>query len=61
MLANRLREDAEGRELVPQNQTGFRRGMSTMDNIFALNFLINRQLVGWEGDGGVFCGSEGRV
>ena len=44
VLANRLREDVEGRELVPQNQTGFRKGMGTIDNVYVLNYLINRQI-----------------
>ena len=29
VLANRLREEVEGKELVPQNQMGFRKGMGT--------------------------------
>lgn len=42
VLAERLREDLEGREVVPHNQTGFRKGMGTMDNVFLINYLINR-------------------
>ena len=44
VLANRLREDVERRELVPQNQTGFRKGMGTIDNVYVLNYLITRQI-----------------
>lgn len=29
---------------MPQNQTGFREGMGTMDNIYVINYLINRKL-----------------
>lgn len=43
-LADRLKEEVEEKRLIPQNQTGFRKGLRTIDNIFALNYLINRQL-----------------
>ena len=29
---------------MPQNQTGFRKGTDTMNNIFVLNYLVNRQI-----------------
>lgn len=35
--------EVEEKNLVPQNQTGFRKGMGTMDNVYVLNYLINRQ------------------
>ncbi|KAL6419709.1 hypothetical protein ACFW04_013673 [Cataglyphis niger] len=44
VLAGRLSEEVEEKGLVPQNQTGFRKGLGTMDNIFILNYLVNRQL-----------------
>ncbi|XP_071572942.1 uncharacterized protein [Temnothorax nylanderi] len=44
ILAERLREELEGKGIVPQNQTGFRRGMGTIDNIYVLNYLVNRKL-----------------
>lgn len=44
MLAERLREDVERKKIVPQNQTGFRKGMGTIDNIYVLNYLVNRQI-----------------
>ncbi|KAL6417094.1 hypothetical protein ACFW04_011516 [Cataglyphis niger] len=44
VLAGRLSEEVEEKGLVPQNQTGFRKGLGTMDNIFILNYLMNRQL-----------------
>ncbi|KAL6423125.1 hypothetical protein ACFW04_010551 [Cataglyphis niger] len=44
VLAGRLSEEVQKKGLVPQNQTGFRKGLGTMDNIFVLNYLVNRQL-----------------
>lgn len=49
VLAERLREEVEGKGIVPPNQTGFRRGIGTMDNVYVLNYLIGRKL---EGKGG---------
>lgn len=43
-LAERLRREVEEKGIVPQNQTGFRKGMGTIDNIYVLDYLINRQL-----------------
>lgn len=36
--------------IVPQNQTGFRKGLCVMDNIYVLNYLLNRQLGIRKGD-----------
>jgi len=44
VLGERLEKELEEKKVIPQNQTGFRRGMGTMDNIFVLNYLVNRQL-----------------
>jgi len=44
VLAERLNEELEGKGIVPQNQTSFRREMGTIDNIYAINYLINKQL-----------------
>lgn len=44
MLAERLKEEVEEKELIPQNQTGFRKSLGTVDNIYLLNYLISRQL-----------------
>ncbi|KYN09264.1 hypothetical protein ALC57_18628, partial [Trachymyrmex cornetzi] len=43
-LAERLREEVEGKGLIPPNQTGFRKGLVTMDNMYVLNYLVNRQV-----------------
>lgn len=40
ILRNRSDEEVERRELLPENQCGFRRGRGTMDNIFVLNHLV---------------------
>jgi len=44
ILAKRLREEVEEKGIIPSNQTGFRKGMGTMDQIYTLNYLVNRQL-----------------
>lgn len=44
VLTERLREEMEGKGMLPTNQVDFRKGKRTMDNIFLLNYLINRQL-----------------
>lgn len=44
VLANRLREEVEREGTIPSNQTGFRRGMGTIDNIYVLNYMINKQI-----------------
>lgn len=43
-MAERLREEIEGKGLLPPSQTGFRKGMGTIDNIYTLNYLVNRQI-----------------
>lgn len=44
VLADRLKKEIEKKDLLPPNQTGFRKGMGTIDNIYTLNYLINRQV-----------------
>lgn len=44
VLGESLEREVEKKNLIPQNQTSFRRRMGTMDNVFALNYLVNRQL-----------------
>lgn len=43
-LAEKLREKLEGKEVIPNNQTDFRRGMRTMDNLYVLIYVVGRQL-----------------
>lgn len=44
ILAERVRKEVETKNIIPDNQTGFRKGMEIIDQIYALNYLINRQL-----------------
>lgn len=44
VLTERLRKEVEGKGMLSKNQVGFRKGKGTMDNIFVLKYLINRQL-----------------
>ncbi|XP_043464490.1 uncharacterized protein LOC122499949 [Leptopilina heterotoma] len=44
VVRKRLEEVVERMGLIPHNQTGFREGMGTVDNIYALNFLVNRSI-----------------
>lgn len=34
----------ERKGIIPQTQTRFRMGMGTIDNIFVLNYIINKRL-----------------
>ena len=43
VLAERLVVEMEEGGMVQENQTGFRRGMGTMDNVYVLNYMINRR------------------
>lgn len=44
IITERLREEVEKKKIVPHDQTGFRKGMGTMDNIYVINYLINKRL-----------------
>lgn len=50
VLAERLREEVREKRIIPGNQTGFRKGMGILDNIYVLNYLVNRQ-IGRKGEG----------
>lgn len=39
VLAERIRKDSERKKVILHNQTGFKRGMGTIDNVYALNYL----------------------
>lgn len=43
-LAERLRKEVERKEMMPPSQTGLRKGMGTIDNIYVLNYMINKQI-----------------
>lgn len=44
VLKGRLREEVEGAGVLPERQTRFRKGRGTMDNVYVLNYIMNRQL-----------------
>lgn len=44
VLRNRLKEEVEERGMLPPSQAGFREGLGTLDNIYTLNYLINREI-----------------
>ncbi|XP_043276027.1 uncharacterized protein [Venturia canescens] len=44
ILAERLWMEVEGKGMMPRSQAGFREGMGTMDNVYVLNYLINREI-----------------
>ena len=44
VLAERIRREVEEKGMIPRNQTGFRKGMGTVDNIYVLNYMVNRQI-----------------
>lgn len=43
ILRSRLKEEIERRKLLPESQGGFRKGRGTIDNIFILNHIIQRE------------------
>jgi len=44
ILEKRLRKEVEKKKIMLQNQTGFSKRLGTMENVYVLNYLINRQL-----------------
>jgi len=44
ILTERLWEEVEGKGIIPENQTGFRKGKGVMDNAYVLNYLAQRQI-----------------
>lgn len=60
VLAKRLRKNVEGKRVTPGNQTDFRKGLETIDNIYVINYLVNRQLGKKKGSlVALFSGFEG--
>ena len=41
VLRKRLEDQVEEKGSILHNQTGFRMGMGTVDNIFVLNYLVS--------------------
>lgn len=46
VLAKRLRRKVDEKLLLPPSQMGFRRGLGTIDNVYVLNYLINKYIYG---------------
>jgi len=46
VLAEKLKTECEDKMVIPENRTGFRKSMGTIDNIYicVINYMINRQL-----------------
>lgn len=44
VLAERLREEVEGKRIIPENQVGFRKGKGVLDNVCVLNYIIQKQI-----------------
>lgn len=42
VLAGKLREEMEGKGLIPENQTGFKKEKGTIDNIYVLYYLVKK-------------------
>ena len=39
----RLRKEIEDKEILPESQAGFRKGRSTMDNIYILQHVVEKE------------------
>lgn len=44
VLAEKLKKEMEGKRILPPNQTGFRKGMGTTDQIYVLDYMINKSV-----------------
>lgn len=44
VLAERLRGEMEEKGMLPEGQTGFRKGRGVIDNIYTLNYVVEREL-----------------
>jgi len=44
ILTERLREKIEEKGIIPENQTGFKKGKGVMDNAYIMNYLAQRQI-----------------
>lgn len=45
VLAERIRKEVEEKNILPESQAGFRKGRSTMDNLYILNHVIDKELM----------------
>ncbi|XP_015596047.1 uncharacterized protein LOC107268116 [Cephus cinctus] len=44
VLSNRLKKEVEEGRMLPLSQAEFTEGMGTMDNVYVLNWLVNREI-----------------
>jgi len=44
ILAEKLEEEVERKHIIPEGQAGFRKGRSTTDNIYVLNYAIEKEI-----------------
>lgn len=44
VLAERLKEEMEGKRILPPSQAGFRKGIRITDEIYVLNYMINKSV-----------------
>lgn len=50
ILESRLKRESGEKGLLPETQAGFREGRGTIDNIYVLNYLINRKTTKKKGE-----------
>ena len=43
VLTERLRKEIEDKEILPESQAGFKKGRSTMDNIYILQHVVEKE------------------
>lgn len=53
VVERRLKKEMEEREMLPDGQVEFRRGRGTINNIYVLNCVVNRELQ--QEGGGVYA------
>lgn len=54
ILRKKLEKEVEEKGLLPESQAGFRKGRSTMDNIFIFNHIVQREREKGKEEGKVF-------
>jgi len=43
-VRNRLEKEVKEKDIIPESQANFRKGRSTIDNIFVLNHIMQREI-----------------
>jgi len=61
ILNNRLEMEAEGKGMISESQARFRKGRSTLDNVFVLNHVMQREKRQGREDSKVYLFWEGPV